>query len=73
MVDSSITDEQRRSFRRRLTGGFVLLVGLSAGLVAIQARASPLEVGAAIGIGLVLGGGLAWYLVRLGRQYRRRA
>jgi lysozyme family protein len=72
MVDSSITDEQRRSFRRRLAGGFVLLVGASAGLVALQARASATEIAVAIAVGLALGGALAWYLARIGRQYQRR-
>lgn len=72
MVESSITDEQRRSFRRRLAGGFVLLVGASSGLVAVQARASVEEIAVAVVVGLVLGSLLAWYLARIGRQYRRR-
>lgn len=71
MVDSSITDDQRRSFRRRLAGGFVLLVGASAGLVALQARASTLEVAAAVGIGIAVGSALAWYLTRVGQQFQR--
>lgn len=71
MVDSSITDEQRRSFRRRLAGGFVLLVGASAGLVAVRAQASAIEIGVAIAVGLVLGGALAWYLARIGQKYKR--
>lgn len=72
MVDSTITDEKRRSFRRFLAGGFILLVGVSAGLVAVQAQASTIEIGGATAVGLVLGGALAWYLARIGRQYRRR-
>jgi lysozyme family protein len=71
MVDSSISDEQRRSFRRRLAGGFVLLVGASAGLVALQAQASAVEIAAAVGVGIAVGGALAWYLARVGRQFQR--
>ncbi|WP_394739640.1 hypothetical protein [Natronococcus roseus] len=41
---------------------FVLLVGLSSGLIALHGEASPTEIGTAIGIGLVAGSGLLWYL-----------
>jgi ammonia channel protein AmtB len=73
MVDSTITDDQRQSFQRRLLGGFVLLVGASGGMVAVQAQASTIEIAAAVLIGLVFGGLLAWYLIRVGREYKRKA
>lgn len=41
---------------------FVLLVGFSGGLIALQGDASLTEIGLAILGGLVAGGGLLWYL-----------
>lgn len=58
MVDG-ITDEERERFAVKLKAGFVLLVGLSAGLITLQADAG-LEVflvatatGSAVGVVLV--------------------
>lgn len=73
MVDSTITDDQRRSFQRRLLGGFVLLVGASGGMVAVQAQASTTEIVAAVLVSVMIGGLLAWYLIRVGREYKRNA
>ncbi|NGM67679.1 hypothetical protein G6M89_01415 [Natronolimnobius sp. AArcel1] len=51
--------------RRQLGAGFVVLVGLSGGLMAIQGGA-PLEVIGAVTLGsFLLGGGLLWYLSRI--------
>ncbi len=47
----------------RLKAAFVLLVGLSGGLVAFQGEASPVVIGAAILGGVVAGVALLWYLV----------
>ncbi|WP_222917734.1 hypothetical protein [Natrinema sp. SYSU A 869] len=47
----------------QLKAVFVLLVGLSGGLVALQSDASPLVIGAAILGGSVAGGVLLWYLL----------
>lgn len=41
---------------------FVLLVGFSCGLIAIHGEASLTGIGTAIGVGLVAGSGLLWYL-----------
>ncbi|MFU8869163.1 hypothetical protein [Natronococcus sp.] len=41
---------------------FVLLVGLSCGLIAVHGEASLMGIGTAIGVGLVAGSGLLWYL-----------
>ncbi|ELY86794.1 hypothetical protein [Natrinema altunense] len=49
----------------QLKAGFVLLVGLSGGLVALQSDAALPVVGAAILGGLVAGGALLWYLLRI--------
>ncbi|WP_254768973.1 hypothetical protein [Salinilacihabitans rarus] len=51
--------------RRRLAAGFVLLVGFSGGLMALQGGASPAVVGASTLGGLVVGGALLWYLLRI--------
>jgi len=50
---------------RRLLAGFVLLVGLSGGLMALQGGASVPAIGVATAGGLVAGGALLWYLLRI--------
>ncbi|MCW8172214.1 hypothetical protein [Natrialba swarupiae] len=55
------TPDGRRS-RRRLAAGFVLLVGLSGGTMALQGDASVPTIGLMTAIGLVAGGALLWYL-----------
>jgi hypothetical protein len=47
----------------QLKAVFVLLVGLSGGLIAVQSDASWPVIGAAILGGIVAGGALLWYLV----------
>ena len=42
---------------------FVLLVGLSGGLIAVQSDASLVMIGGAMLGGIVAGGALLWYLV----------
>ncbi len=71
MVGPSITDDERRIANTRIQVGFVVLVGLSGGLVAIQAGATPLQIGAAVVGGLVLGGVLLFWLRRWSAQFRR--
>jgi hypothetical protein len=71
MVGPSITDDERRLANRRLQIGFVVLVGLSGGLVALQAGASTPQIGLAVGGGLVLGGVLLLWLRRWSAQFRR--
>ncbi|WP_207587504.1 hypothetical protein [Halomontanus rarus] len=46
----------------QLKVGFVLLVGLSGGLIALQGDASPTVMGLATLGGVVAGGLLVWYL-----------
>lgn len=62
MVGPSATEEERDESRRRLKAGFVLLVGVSGTLIAIQGGASLPVLAAATLIGLVAGGVLLWYL-----------
>jgi len=47
----------------QLKATFVLLVGLSGGLIAFQSDASLVMIGGAILGGIVVGGVLLWYLV----------
>lgn len=46
----------------RLAIGFVLLVGLSGGMIALQGGASPVSVAGAVAGGLLAGSALTWYL-----------
>ncbi|MFP8955935.1 hypothetical protein ACLI4Y_04345 [Natrialbaceae archaeon A-CW3] len=52
---------------RRMKIGFVLLVGLSGGMMAIQGGAPPLVIGLATLTGLLAGGALLWYLTWVAR------
>ncbi|MFB6196017.1 MAG: hypothetical protein ABEI80_07580 [Haloplanus sp.] len=71
MVGPSITDETRRVASRRLKVGFVCLVGLSGGLVALAGNASTVGALAAVGVGLLVGLALVAYLSRVGQEWRR--
>jgi hypothetical protein len=55
-----VTDEERSSLARKLKIGFVVLVGLSAGLITLQADAGLLMFAIATGIGLAVGVVLVW-------------
>lgn len=78
MVDPIPNDDRIRTLRWVKLGA-VLLVGLSAGLIAIQGGASRRAVVAAIASGLLVGGVLVWYLFpdadaiapASSRQYRK--
>ena len=62
MVGPSLSDAERERQRRAVKTAFVLVVGLSGGLVALSGNASPALIGAAVAGGLVVGIGLVWYL-----------
>lgn len=49
----------------RLQIGLVFTIGLSCGLIATFGNASPVEIAATTGIGLVLGGLLTWYITAI--------
>ena len=61
MVDP-ISDTEREEFYRRVKVGFVLLMGLSAGLITLQGDPSPVVIAGAIAGGLVTGALLAWFI-----------
>lgn len=65
MVDASITDADRERTARRLRILFVLLVGASGGLVALQADPTPAQLASSVVGALFLGALLTWYLGRI--------
>lgn len=70
MVGSSISEDDRTTFSRRFRVGFVLLVAASGGLVTLQADPTPMQFGAAVVAGLVVGLALLGFLLRSARQLR---
>ena len=70
MVGPSLSEENRRVASRRLKLGFVGLVGVSAGLVALAGGATATQALVALAGGLVVGGALLWYLVSVGAEWR---
>ncbi|MFC7133728.1 MULTISPECIES: hypothetical protein [Salinibaculum] len=55
-----VSEEERSSFARRAKIGFVLLVGLSGGLITLQADAGAFWFLVATGIGMAVGVVLVW-------------
>ena len=72
MVGPSTTDDQRRTAALRFKVGFVLLVGLSGGLVAASVGATVTQIALVVAGGLVVGAALTWWLVRSYRQIQPR-
>jgi hypothetical protein len=60
-----MSDDERRAGSQRLYAAFVVLVGASAGLMALSGGATPLEVLIVVLAGLVIGLLLVWYLLRM--------
>ncbi|KYH26657.1 hypothetical protein HAPAU_17570 [Halalkalicoccus paucihalophilus] len=58
-----MSDEERRAGYQRLYTGFVVLVGLSAGLMALSGGATLAQAALVTGVGLALGGALIWWLL----------
>lgn len=57
-----ISEEERSSFARKVKAGFVLLVGLSAGLITLHADVGVEVFLAATAGGLAVGAVLAWWM-----------
>lgn len=72
MVGPSDSEDERRSATLRFRAGFVILVGLSGGLVASSMGASVTEAAVVAAVGLAVGVVLMWWLVRSYRQIRPR-
>jgi cyanate permease len=71
MVGPSLTDEERDAANLQLQAGFVVLVALSGGLVALAAGGTVAHLAAGVGGGLLLGLVLLVLLLRWGRQFRQ--
>jgi hypothetical protein len=61
-----ISDAERASFNRKVIVVVTVLVGASAGLVALQAEAAPVEVAGVTAVGLVVGYLVARFVVPSG-------
>jgi len=70
MVGSSLTDDERETANTRLKVGFVVLVAASMGLMALQVDPTPLQLAVVIAVGLVVGVGLLWFVLRNLADYR---
>lgn len=64
-----MSDEERDEGNRKIKIGFLLLVAVSPPLIALQWDATPAELVALLGGGLVLGVLFVWYLGRLAGQF----
>lgn len=71
MVGPGTSEAERDEAGLRLKVGFVLLVGASGGLVALQADGSMVQLGVAVVAGVLLGLALATFLQRLAGQFYR--
>lgn len=63
MVGPSLTDEERRLANNRLKIGFIGLVSISMGLMAVQLDSSTTELIAAVVGGAVIGAVLLWFVL----------
>jgi len=70
MVGSSLTDDEKDTANTRLKAGFVLLVAASMGLMALQVDPTPLQLAVVFVVGLVVGVGLLWFVLRNLAEYR---
>jgi hypothetical protein len=68
MVGPSTTPEERAARNRLLKAGFVVLVGSSSGLVALQADPTLPQLLAAVVVGTLVGAVLLWFTVRVLRS-----
>ncbi|WP_411963827.1 hypothetical protein [Haloferax sp. YSMS24] len=69
MVGPSLSDDESRIASMRLKIGFVLLVGVSAGFVALAADATLQQVGYAFVGGTAVGIALMAFLTYWGREF----
>jgi hypothetical protein len=70
MVGPSLSEEEQSVARLRLKAGFVLLVGLSGGLVALGAGGDPWQLAVAVAGGSAVGLVLLFFMLRMARQLR---
>jgi len=64
-----MTDAERESGNRRIKAVFLLIVAVSPPLIALQFDPTPIQLLAALVVGLALGLVVVWYLGRLGKEF----
>ncbi|AHZ23817.1 hypothetical protein E6P09_12880 [Haloferax mediterranei ATCC 33500] len=69
MVGPSLSDDETKLANSRLKLGFILLIGVSATLIAVQAGATLLQTGLALIGGLLVGVLLTRYLSKWSREF----
>jgi hypothetical protein len=57
-----MSEAERRAGSQRLAIGFIALVGVSAGIMALSGGATITQTALVTGVGLALGGALIWWL-----------
>ena len=70
MVGPSLSEEERDVANLRIKVGFVLLIGLSGGLVALGADGNLLQLAVGVGAGIAVGLALLFFMLRMARQLR---
>ncbi|MDZ5810465.1 hypothetical protein U4E84_03745 [Halorubrum sp. AD140] len=65
-----MSEAERDAGNRKVKAGFVLLVAVSPPLIALQWNPTPVELLVALGVGLLLGLLVVWYLGRLSAEFR---
>ena len=70
MVGPSLSEEERDVANLRIKVGFVLLIGLSGGLVALGVGGDPLQLAIAVLAGTAVGLALLFFMLRMARQLR---
>jgi hypothetical protein len=64
-----MTEAERDAGNRRIKAVLFLIVAVSPPLIALQFGPSPIELVAALGVGVALGVIVVWYLGRLGEEF----
>lgn len=64
-----MSEAEREAGNRKVKAGFLLLVAASPPLIALQWGATPMQLLAALAVGVVLGVALVWYLSRLAKEF----
>ncbi|WP_418285821.1 hypothetical protein [Halorubrum sp. DTA46] len=64
-----MSEADRDAGNRKIKAAFLLLVAVSPPLIVLQFDPSPLELLAALGVGVVLGVAVVWYLGKLAAEF----
>ncbi|WP_396612266.1 hypothetical protein ACH9L7_02985 [Haloferax sp. S1W] len=69
MVGPSLSDDETRLANSRIKLGFIALISISSGLIAVTADATLVQAGIAALAGLVVGWLLTKYIAQWGREF----